>query len=165
VANYLNNREIFYTIYDTKILGKVILYGNSKHLKGLEFYKEGFIQKRWIKNDKIFKKVVDELDLYFKGSLKEFKTPVKPEGTDFQKRVYKELLKIPYGTTVSYKELAKRVGSPKAFRAVGNANGKNPIAIIIPCHRVISSDGSIGGYSGGLDKKRKLLKLEGVQDV
>ena len=85
---------------------------------------------------------------------------VLPEGTRFQKKVWKELLKIPFGQTVSYRELARRIGHPKAFRAVGSAVGKNPLPITIPCHRVIRSDGKIGGYSGGVRKKRRLLARE-----
>ncbi len=156
---------MFFTVFDTKFIGKVILYGESECLTGLEFYKEGFIQNGWIEDKKPFEKAIGELELYFEGELKNFSIPTKPSGTKFEKRVYQELQKIPYGTTISYQELAKRVGSPKAFRAVGNANGKNPTAIIIPCHRVISKNGSIGGFSGGVEIKRKLLKLEGIQNV
>jgi len=85
-----------------------------------------------------------------------------PEGTPFQKKVWKELLKIPSGQTVSYRDIARRIGHPKAFRAVGNAVGKNPLPITIPCHRVIRCDGKIGGYSGGAGKKRRLLAREKI---
>ncbi len=153
---------MFYTIYDTNFIGKVILYGDGTFLYGLEFYKEDFIQPQWIENQDKFNKVITELELYFVGKLQNFSIPLKIKGSKFQQQVYNALLQIPYGKTISYKELAKNSGNQKAYRAAGNANGKNHIAIIIPCHRVIASDGSIGGYSGGLFIKRKLLKLEGV---
>jgi len=153
---------MFYTIYDTNFIGKVILYGDDNFLCGLEFYKEDFIQPQWIENKDKFNKVITELELYFKGKLQNFSIPLKIKGTKFQQQVYNALLQIPYGKTISYKELAKNAGNQKAYRAAGNANGKNRIAIIIPCHRVIASDGSIGGYGGGLFIKRKLLNLEGV---
>lgn len=97
---------------------------------------------------------------YFQGERKEFRLPLKLEGTDFQKRVWKALEEIPYGETRSYEEIAEAVHSPKAFRAVGNANNKNPISIILPCHRVIGKSGKLVGYGGGLDKKEYLLDLE-----
>ncbi|RJR32676.1 MAG: methylated-DNA--[protein]-cysteine S-methyltransferase [Deltaproteobacteria bacterium] len=104
-----------------------------------------------------------ELAAYFRGSPTDFSSlPLNPRGTPFQVRVWEELRKIPYGVTISYKELAARVGSSKAFRAVGQANGGNPIPIIIPCHRVINNDGRLGGYSSGLERKRWLLRHEGV---
>ena len=103
-----------------------------------------------------------QLDEYFAGERTSFDLALDPQGTPFQRRVWFALADIPYGKTTSYAELARRVGSPKAFRAVGQANGKNPLAIILPCHRVINSDGSIGGYGGGLPMKRQLLALEGA---
>jgi len=104
---------------------------------------------------------VDELEAYFKGKLKDFSLKIKPEGTPFQLKVWKALQTIPYGTCVSYKDIAQLIGNPKAVRAVGGANNKNPISIIIPCHRVIGSDGKMVGYGSGIDKKIALLKLEG----
>jgi O-6-methylguanine DNA methyltransferase len=104
--------------------------------------------------------IKNQVDQYFEGELTEFSIPLDQQGTDFQISVWKELMKIPIGTTISYGELAKRVGRPKAVRAVGSANGANNIAIIIPCHRVIRSDGDLQGYGGGIDKKRKLIKHE-----
>ena len=91
-----------------------------------------------------------------------FDLPLDPEGTDFQRRVWRALLDIPYGETRSYADLARAVGSPRAMRAVGQANRRNPIGVVVPCHRVIAADGTIGGYAGGLDRKRHLLRLEGV---
>jgi len=101
-----------------------------------------------------------QLDEYFSGNRVNFDLMVRPEGTLFQKQVWEEMQKIPFGETVTYAELAKRVGRPEAWRAVANACGKNPIVIVIPCHRVVGSYGKLGGYSGGLDKKRWLLQHE-----
>ena len=101
-----------------------------------------------------------ELDEYFAGKRKKFDVTTAFTGTPFQNKVWQELLKIPYGKTVSYADLAKAAGNPKACRAAGSANGKNPIAIIIPCHRVIASNGSLGGYAYGLEAKKQLLDLE-----
>ena len=101
-----------------------------------------------------------QLSAYFAGQLTDFDLPLAPAGTEFQRRVWDALRQIPYGQTWSYGELARQIGSPAASRAVGLANGKNPIALVIPCHRVIGSDGSLTGYGGGLDRKRFLLGLE-----
>ena len=101
-----------------------------------------------------------ELDEYFAGKRQNFDVPLNPTGTPFQRKVWAELQKIPYGTTISYGELARRIGQPKASRAVGMANHRNPLAIFIPCHRVIGADGSLTGYGGGLEVKRFLLDLE-----
>ena len=103
---------------------------------------------------------VIQLNEYFKGIRQQFSLKLNPEGTDFQKRVWNELAKIPYGKTVSYLELSKKLGDVKAIRAVANANGKNPIWIVIPCHRVIGTDGSLTGYAGGLHRKKWLLEHE-----
>jgi methylated-DNA-[protein]-cysteine S-methyltransferase len=103
-----------------------------------------------------------QLEAYFSGNLRDFNIPMQAEGTEFQRRVWKELMKIPYGQAISYLELARRLGDEKCIRAAARANGANPIAILIPCHRVIGSDGSLVGYAGGLDMKEFLLRLEGV---
>ena len=110
----------------------------------------------------VIDKAVAELDEYFAGERKEFSIPLLFTGTDFQKTVWNELLNIPYGETISYGEMARRIGMPKAVRAVANANGATAISIFAPCHRVIGSDLSLTGYGGGLEAKRKLLELEGV---
>lgn len=111
---------------------------------------------------KIFEDTKKQLQEYFQGERKKFDLPLVLEGSEFQKKVWSELSKIPFAKTISYKELAERIGNPKASRAVGGANGKNPICIIIPCHRVIAANKTIGGYSGGLPIKRKLLSIEGL---
>lgn len=106
--------------------------------------------------------IILEFTEYFAGKRTEFTIPLAPKGTDFQKAVWLELVKIRYGTVISYKELAAKINNPKAMRAVGSANGKNPLPIIIPCHRVIQGDHTLGGYSGGLTVKIQLLTLEGL---
>jgi len=106
------------------------------------------------------KECVKQIDEYFKGRRKEFFLNLQPSGTDFQRSVWRRLERIPYGETVSYSEIADAIGKPKACRAVGSANGSNPIALVIPCHRVIGSDGSLTGYGGGLWRKEWLLRHE-----
>lgn len=103
-----------------------------------------------------------QLDEYFAGNRRTFDLPLRPKGTDFQKKDWKALCGIPYGTTCTYKDIAEAIGCPKGFRAVGLANNKNPIMIVIPCHRVIGSDGSLTGYAGGVHIKQYLLELEGA---
>jgi methylated-DNA-[protein]-cysteine S-methyltransferase len=105
--------------------------------------------------------VARELERYFAGQARAFALEVAPEGTPFQQRAWRELAKIPWGTTISYGELARRVGSPRASRAVGHAIGSNPIPIVLPCHRVIGANGALTGYGGGMERKQKLLALEG----
>ncbi len=127
---------------------------NSKAASG----KDG--AKKAKADDPGFFGIAKQFDEYFSGTLKKFKVPLDPQGTDFQKKVWKELSKIKYGNLKSYKDIAVGIGSPNAMRAVGGANGRNPIPVIVPCHRVINADGSIGGYSGGAGIKEKLLKME-----
>ena len=107
-----------------------------------------------------FAAAADQLDAYFAGELTRFSLPLAPAGSSFQQRVWAALQDIPYGGTESYGELAERIGSPGAARAVGLANGKNPISIVIPCHRVVGANGNLTGYGGGLDRKKQLLDLE-----
>ena len=122
----------------------------------------GIITEKDIEKEEkeIMDSVESELKEYFLGKRKEFSIPLILIGTDFQKKVWQELLQIPYGKTISYLHEANNINKPKAFRAVANANGKNKISIIIPCHRVIANNGTLGGYGGGLDKKQFLLNLE-----
>lgn len=110
--------------------------------------------------DALLQKTKTELDEYFAGKRKTFDVPLQMEGTDFQKKVWAALCEIPYGETRTYGELAARVGAPKAFRAVGGANHRNPISIIVPCHRVVGADGGLTGYGGGLPMKEYLINLE-----
>ena len=151
-----------YYCYFESPLGKLLLTGN-KLLESLHFpigKTKVEPEKDWIYNEEIFLKAIDQLDAYFKGELTKFDIELDIQGTDFQKKVWQELVKIPYGETLSHGELAKRIGNPKASRAVGMANGKNPISIIVPCHRVIGKNGSLTGFGGGLDAKKTLLDLE-----
>lgn len=143
-------------------LGMLLLTGQDR-LQSLHFPKGTTREeprREWIPDPEGFRDVQAQLEAYFRGELQTFTLELDALGTPFQKRVWQELVKIPYGTTISYGELAKRIGNPNASRAVGMANGKNPIAIIVPCHRVIGKDGSLTGFGGGLDIKAKLLEFE-----
>jgi len=110
----------------------------------------------------VTKRLHDQLELYFQGQLKQFDIPINPSGTEFQRKVWHALAEIPFGESRSYAQLAEAIGNPNAVRAVGAANGRNPISIVVPCHRVIGKDGSLTGYAGGLDRKRWLLSHEGI---
>ncbi len=118
----------------------------------------------WQRDHGPFTAAVDQLDAYFAGEARPFELALDPSGTEFQRQVWDALRAIPYGATTTYGELARRIGRPRAVRAVGLANGRNPIAIVVPCHRVIGADGRLTGYGGGLDRKRRLLELEGALD-
>jgi methylated-DNA-[protein]-cysteine S-methyltransferase len=153
-----------YTSMESPI-GPLLLAGDERGLS-LVYFVNGRRPKSprtWLEDEKPFKEVVRQLQAYFEGKLKHFELPLVLEGTEFQLLVWRNLQKIPYGETVSYGQLAKRVGSPDAARAVGLANGSNPIPIIIPCHRVIGSNGDLTGFGGGLPIKKKLLALESRQ--
>ncbi|MEU0676590.1 methylated-DNA--[protein]-cysteine S-methyltransferase [Streptomyces sp. NPDC006172] len=112
------------------------------------------------RDDRLFAEAEDQLNAYFTGELKAFTLPLRLDGTPFQRTVWDELRKIPYGETRTYGDLAHALGAPTASRAVGLANGRNPIGIIVPCHRVVGADGGLTGYGGGLDRKRRLLTFE-----
>lgn len=114
------------------------------------------------RDDSGFASLVEQLEAYFAGGLQRFDVELGPRGTQFQRRVWQALSEVPYGRTVSYGWLAESLGSPRAVRAVGAANGRNPISIVVPCHRVVGASGSLTGYAGGVDRKRWLLELEGA---
>lgn len=116
----------------------------------------------WVEDDRPFEELRRQLEEYFGGRRREFDVPLAPVGTSFQQEVWAALTDIPFGATASYGEVAEAIGRPSAMRAVGGANGANPIPILIPCHRVIAADGTLGGYGGGLDRKVLLLELEGA---
>ena len=144
-------------------VGDLLLAGDEEGLSLIGFPKGKMRhdpEADWIFNEKPFVDACRQLEEYFAGTRKEFDLPLHLSGTDFQVQVLKELQQIPYGETTSYGEIAKRIGRPKAMRAVGAANGRNPIPIIIPCHRVIGSSGDLTGFGGGLDTKEALLRLE-----
>jgi methylated-DNA-[protein]-cysteine S-methyltransferase len=148
---------LYYYVYQTPI-GEITLQSIDETIVGCYFGKRDDGQ---CLETKIMKKAYQQLDEYFQGQRQQFDISIKYiKGTDFQQKVWDALQSIPYGETVSYQDIAVKVGSKKAYRAVGNANHHNPIVIFIPCHRVITSQGQLGGYGGGLDKKRYLLELE-----
>ncbi len=144
-------------------VGPLLLAGDGKSLS-LIYFQAGPHSRRpqteWAADAKPFRAVVSQLGEYFAGRRREFDLALAPQGTAFQRRVWQALTRIPYGETVSYGELARRIGRPQASRAVGLANGANPLPIVVPCHRVIGADGSLTGFGGGLEIKRKLLALE-----
>jgi O-6-methylguanine DNA methyltransferase len=143
--------------------GPLLLALSSRGLLRLEFDRgqpaEGPNQT-WTESNAALKPWLRELDEYFSGQRRDFSLPLDLRGTDFQLKCWRALLDIPYGETRSYRDIARAIGHPHAFRAVGMSNNRNPIAIVVPCHRVIASDGTLCGYGGGLDLKRKLLDLE-----
>ncbi|NQV69197.1 MAG: methylated-DNA--[protein]-cysteine S-methyltransferase [Pseudohongiella sp.] len=152
-----------YYEYHATPIGQLLLAGDGEYLSLLGF-PGGKMQRRhqtgWKKNSAPFKQVCFQLDSYFAGELEQFDLPLLPSGTLFQQSVWRALTEIPYGETWSYGQLAKHIDNPKASRAVGAANGLNPIPIIIPCHRVIGSSGKLTGFGGGLETKQYLLSLE-----
>ena len=153
---------MYYRYLKTPI-GDLLLAGDDEGLSLVSF-PEGSMRRDpdpdWIYSEKPFEEASRQLEDYFAGKLKEFDLPLKPTGTEFQLAVLDELQKIPYGTTTSYGDIATRIGRPKAVRAVGAANGRNPLPIIIPCHRVVGSSGDLTGFGGGLPTKKALLRLE-----
>jgi methylated-DNA-[protein]-cysteine S-methyltransferase len=151
-----------YTRIDSP-LGPLLLAADEAGLRHIEFLSSKRAHPPdpdWQEDARPLKDVIRQLRAYFAGKLETFDLPLAPEGTEFQQKVWRRLLDIPYGETMSYGELARRIGNPNACRAVGLANGSNPIPIIIPCHRVIGSNGKLTGYGGGLPIKEKLLALE-----
>ena len=151
-----------YTYLDTPI-GSLLLAGDGTSLTRLGF-PGGKMRRRhaagWVEDASRFSRAIEQLRAYFAGDLRQFDLPLAPAGTEFQRKVWSALRDIPYGATSSYGELAQAVGNGKASRAVGAANGRNPIPVIIPCHRVVGGDGSLAGFGGGLETKRHLLELE-----
>jgi methylated-DNA-[protein]-cysteine S-methyltransferase len=151
-----------YTTVDSPI-GELLLVGDGHSLHGLHM--QGGrgpkkVRPGWERSDGPFAAVAEQLAEYFEGRRREFDVPLILDGPPFQRQAWHALREIPYGETVSYGEQARRIGQPDAARAVGAANGQNPIAVIVPCHRVIGADGSLTGFGGGLERKRLLLDLE-----
>jgi methylated-DNA-[protein]-cysteine S-methyltransferase len=143
-------------------IGLLTLAGHDQALTNLRMVDQTYEPNRngWTPNPKAFNGAVDQLNAYFAGELTTFDLELDLRGSEFQRRVWNALLTIPFGETRSYGEIADQIGAPGAARAVGLANGHNPIAIVVPCHRVIGASGSLTGYGGGLDRKRSLLALE-----
>jgi methylated-DNA-[protein]-cysteine S-methyltransferase len=153
---------MYYRHLDSPV-GRLLLAGTEHALEMLSFTmgsKARGPAAEWVEEPSAFDEPVRQLRAYFSGELHDFSLALKPSGTEFQLRVWTELQAIPYGTTTSYGELARRIGNPNGSRAVGLANGSNPIAIIVPCHRVIGASGKLTGFGGGLDIKQRLLDLE-----
>ena len=161
----LKTSVLAYTSMESPI-GPLLLAGDERGLQ-LVYFVNGrrpmSPPSAWVEDKQPFKEVVYQLRTYFEGKLTDFDLPLVLNGTEFQLLVWSNLQKIPYGETISYGQLADRIGSPNAARAVGLANGSNPIPIIIPCHRVIGSNGDLTGFGGGLPIKKKLLALESRQ--
>ncbi len=156
---------MLYTKIESPV-GPLLLAGDERGLCQLQFAagkRKTVVPHGWIRDEGLFLAAIRQLRAYFSGKLKQFDLMLTPEGTPFQLLVWKQLQEIPYGETISYGELARRIDRPQAARAVGLANGSNPIAIIIPCHRVIGANGTLTGYGGGLPIKEKLLALESRQ--
>ncbi len=150
-------KSVFY--YET-VLGRLGIVEEQNMLVRLYFPGENAKEEITLKETALLKRAGLELTQYLTGERREFSLPLAPQGTNFQKSVWQKLCDIPYGHTTSYKEIAEKIGNPLAMRAVGQANNRNPLPILIPCHRVIGSKGELTGYAGGLDIKRILLKLE-----
>ena len=154
--------RVFYT-HVLSPLGPLLLAGTGEALTGI-WLPSGRDRRdpdpSWVESRAPFREAVRQFDAYFAGTLRQFDLALEPKGTPFQQRVWQALLGIPYGETVSYGELARRIERPSAVRAVGAANGQNPLSIVVPCHRVIGSDGRLVGYGGGLPVKSALLALE-----
>ena len=147
------------------IIGELLLSSDGEALTGLAMEIQRYAPLRthaWIEAPELplLERAVAQINQYFAGTLTSFDLPLAMHGTEFQRRVWDELTRIPFGHTISYGELAARLGNPKASRAVGLANGHNPVSIIVPCHRVIGASGSLTGYGGGLERKQTLLALE-----
>lgn len=154
---------MFYDRLDTGTIGPLTLIADHEGLRHIVFASARnpiALEADWIHNPTFFKEIKGQLRAYFDGRLTHFDLPLSIQGTDFQKKVWQALGTIAYGTTVSYGWVARQIGNPKAVRAVGAANAKNPLPIVIPCHRVIGHNGALTGFGGGLDVKQKLIELE-----
>jgi methylated-DNA-[protein]-cysteine S-methyltransferase len=161
--------KLFYTVLDTKI-GRILVTRTDKGLSNLLFHQPTWgrffeeLKKKdvvLVKSEAKFSGLKKQLNQYLSGKKIRFSEKLDlSSGTPFQQKVWKKMLKVPFGKTVSYKKLASMIGSPKKARAVGNACATNPVSLIVPCHRIIKSDGGLGGYGGGIELKKRLLKLE-----
>jgi len=160
---------IYYSSFDSPFLGKVFVASTERGICMVDFLKgeKAFLDQlresfpgKIVRDDRKNRNVLDQLKKYLKGELRRFDCKLDLRGTPFQKKVWSALKKIPYGRTRSYGEIARDIGHPKAFRAVGNANGRNYIPLIVPCHRVIENSGGLGGFGHGLKVKKQLLDLE-----
>lgn len=166
--------RIYYSSLKSPLLREVFVASTEKGVCMVDFQtsKEAFLKElkklfpgEIVRDERKNKRVLSQLKKYLKGELKRFDCPLDLRGTPFQRKVWSKLARIPYGRTQSYKEVAQAIGHPKAFRAVGSANGSNPIPLILPCHRVIESNGGLGGFGHGIEVKRRLLDFEKAHGV
>lgn len=161
----MDARTVNYSRMESPV-GPLLLAASERGLRLVHFDRgnppKPLPDETWIESPAALRPYAEQLEAYFRGELREFTCPLDLQGTAFQKKCWEALCSIPYGTTCSYAELARRVGSPRGFRAVGQANHNNPVAIIVPCHRVVGANGSLTGYGGGMATKALLLGLEGV---
>ena len=158
--------KVYFSRIDSSVVGPLLLAATDRGLRCVHFYKGDLPvpgkNEVWIESPPHLRPYEMQLEAYFRGELREFTCKLDLIGTQFQKDCWQALLKIPYGKTCSYAEIARAIGRPNAFRAVGQANHDNPLAIIVPCHRVLGANGMLTGYGGGLNTKEKLLRLEGA---
>ena len=156
---------VFFSVMESPV-GPLLIATTERGLRCLQFHRGKLPRpgsgERWVKSAERVHPYVEQINSYFRGELREFTFKLDLVGTNFQKDCWRALLRIPYGKTCSYADIAREIGRPKAFRAVGQANHDNPIAIVIPCHRVLGANGMLTGYGGGLGTKEKLLRLEGA---
>lgn len=158
--------KVYFSRIDSSVVGPLLLVATESGLRCVQFYK-GILpapgkDEVWIESPEHLRPYELQLEAYFRGELREFTCKLDLIGTRFQKDCWQALLRIPYGKTCSYADIARAIGRPNAFRAVGQANHDNPLAIIVPCHRVLGANGTLTGYGGGLSTKEKLLRLEGA---
>ncbi len=152
-----------YDVMETDIAGTLTLAGDDRGLRHIIFEEEKdqtAVDDSWKRDSDFLAPVRRQLQSYFAGELRTFDLPLAPRGTEFQRKVWECLKEIPYGELVAYRWVAERIGAPRAVRAVGGANGRNPLPIVVPCHRVIGSDGTLTGFGGGLTIKQRLIELE-----
>jgi methylated-DNA-[protein]-cysteine S-methyltransferase len=159
-------KTVYFARIDSLVVGPLLLAATEKGLRCLHFFKGTMPpsgkDKVWIESSEYLRPYVLQLEAYLRGELREFTFPLDLVGTQFQKDCWQALLRIPYGETCSYGDIASAIGRPNAFRAVGQANHDNPVAIVVPCHRVLGVNGTLTGYGGGLNTKERLLRLEGA---
>jgi len=158
--------EMHYFDFYESPMGRMLIVATDQGLSGLYFVDQKYyreVGRDWLRSDhhEVVLETERQLKEYFGGSRKQFDIPIAAQGTPFQTRVWKAISSVQYGDSITYSELARRAGHPQAVRAAGTATGRNPITIIVPCHRIVGSDGSLTGYAGGLDRKRALRALEG----
>lgn len=158
-------KTVFYSVVQSPV-GPLLIAATEGGLRSLQFHRGGPPQpapgEQWMESSEPLRPYMQQINAYFRGELREFTCKLDLVGTSFQKQCWQALLRIPYGETRTYACIAKEIGRPRAFRAVGQANHDNPIAIIVPCHRVLGANGTLTGYGGGLATKETLLRLEGA---